>query len=396
MAGKRIRLAVIVSHPIQYYVPLYRRLAQRNDIAIKVFFTWHAGNSGALDHGFRKAVAWDIPLTEGYEFELISNVASNPGTHRFWGLRSPSLIPSVMSWKPDAVHLTGYASASHASAMRALCRKGIPVLFRGDSHLLCQPRGIRWQVKRAVLRRVYRWVDGCLYVGRHNADYYREFGVPEARLFYCPHSIEVERFAEPNEALEKEADAWCRQLRIDGDRKVVLFAGKFEKVKQPLALMRAFRECAAKEPRLLLIMVGDGELGAQVVRIASESPNTFRVLPFQNQSRMPIVYRLGRLFVLPSICETWGLAVNEAIASGRPVIVSDKVGCAADLVAGTTNGSVFRANDWRDFQRVLNETFLKGIGRDDDRLRLFAKRYDVSVTEDAVIRALYSVLNINE
>ena len=389
-----IRLAFVVSHPIQYYVPLYRRLAQRGDVQIKVFFTWHAGGPQARDHGFKKAVAWDIPLTEGYDFELLPNVAAEPGTHRFWGLRNPSLIPSVTSWKPDAIHLTGYAYAAHARAMRSFHGAGIPVLFRGDSHLLRQPRGFRWQIKRTLLREVYGWVDGCLYVGRHNADYYREFGVPESRLFYCPHSIEVARFSEPHEELEREARAWRLQLGIGEDRTVVLFAGKFEKVKQPLALMRAFKESAQAHPELLLAMVGDGELGEEVRGIATDSPEIFRVLPFQNQTRMPMVYRLGNLFVLPSISETWGLAVNEAMACGRPALVSDGVGCAPDLIRSGETGEVFPSHDWDAFRQVLG-----AMTRDPARLaamgataRRGAGAFDIPATEESLVAALRKVL----
>ena len=119
---RKRRLAIIVSHPIQYYVPLYRALALRDDVKIRVFFTWHAGGQSVLDRGFKRAFAWDIPLTEGYRHELVPNVSADPGTHRFWGLRNPSLIARVRAWHPDAVHVTGYAYESHLRAMRAFGR----------------------------------------------------------------------------------------------------------------------------------------------------------------------------------------------------------------------------------------------------------------------------------
>src|SRR6185436_7909182 len=104
---------------------------------------------------------------------------------------------------------------------------------------------------------------------------------------------------------------------IDDDTRVILYAGKFERRKRPLELMRA--AAALDASRVVLVLVGGGELQREVSALAQSDPRRFRVLPFQNQSRMPIVYRLGDLFVLPSAYgETWGLAVNEAIASGRP------------------------------------------------------------------------------
>jgi glycosyltransferase involved in cell wall biosynthesis len=167
--------------------------------------------------------------------------------------------------------------------------------------------------------------------------------VAAERLYPCPHSIDVGRFAEPADRFEREAARWRQQLDIPADRCVVLFAGKFERRKQPLELMRAV--LALPDRRITLIMLGGGELEREVKTLAASDPDRFRVLPFQNQSRMPVVYRLADLFVLPSAWgETWGLAVNEALSCGRPVLVSDRVGCAADVVDESC-GAVFSWDD---------------------------------------------------
>ena len=149
------KIAFIVSHPIQYFAPLHRRLARRNDVQVKVFFTWHGGEKAHLDPGFLKPLAWDIPLTDGYEFEVVPNRARTPGTHHFWGLRNPSLVRDVLSWRPDAVHITAYSQYSHLTAMRALSRRGVPVLFRGDSHLLDKQQH---PYRRKLAS---RWYFGC-------------------------------------------------------------------------------------------------------------------------------------------------------------------------------------------------------------------------------------------
>ncbi|HXO01669.1 MAG TPA: hypothetical protein VN900_06395, partial [Stellaceae bacterium] len=200
------RLAIVVSHPIQYFAPLYQRLARRDDLAIKVFFTWHAGREPVDDRGFNEAIAWDIPVTDGFEFALVPNVAVDPGTHRFFGLRNPGLLAHLMAWEPDLVLVHGWAWLSHLRVLHALHRLGIRTLFRGDSHLLdAQPTGPRWWLKRGLLRRVFSWPAGLLFVGSANRSYFERFGVGAARLFACPHSIDVGRFAEPAAALEQEA-----------------------------------------------------------------------------------------------------------------------------------------------------------------------------------------------
>ncbi len=390
MTISRTKLAIIVSHPIQYYAPLYQRLARRDDLAVKVLFTWHAGQAPVADRGFNISLSWDIPVTDGYESELVPNISSDPGTHHFFGLRNPSLVQRVMAWSPDVVLVNGWAWYSHLLAMRAFRKQGVPVLFRGDSHLLDRTtNGPFWWVKRAILRRVFSWPTGFLVVGKANRAYFEAFGVRPDRLHMCPHSIDVSRFAEPHEALEKEAGRWRQQLGISPDRCVLLFAGKFESRKRPVEMMRAVQ--ASHDRQLLLVMVGSGELDAEVKAVANSDPDRFRVLPFQNQSRMPVVYRLGDLFVLPSAFgETWGLAVNEALACGRPVLVSDVVGCAADVV----DASCGRVFSWADPSSLRSE--LRELTGDRDRLLEMrptsTKRslcFDVTRSEVALIAALH-------
>jgi glycosyltransferase involved in cell wall biosynthesis len=387
----------VVSHPIQYLAPLYQRLGARNDIALKVYFTWHAGSDCMQDRGFGERPAWDIPIARGYAYERIPNVSTNPGTYGFWGLRNPTLIERITAWRPDIVVITGWAWYSHLTTMHALHTRGVPVLCRGDSHLLdSRTSGLWWQIKHAALSRVYSWAAGLLVVGAANRAYYQRFGVESARLYACPHSIDVGRFAEPAARLEQEAARWRAELGIAPGQKVLLFAGKFERKKRPTELMRVVSRL--RDRAVVLVMVGSGELQAEVDAIAAADPARFRVLPFQNQSRMPVVYRLGDIFVLPSAHgESWGLAVNEALACGRPVIVSDRVGCAADVVEPAC-GRVFGWNDWCEFEQIV-ELLISEPGALANMGRAASARawdFDVGVTESGLVEAVHKVCALRD
>jgi glycosyltransferase involved in cell wall biosynthesis len=385
------RLAFVVSHPIQYYVPLYQRLAKRTDIAIKVFYTWHAAAGPVEDAGFGRAIAWDIPMLEGYEWELVANTAPNPGTERFMGLRNPGLRERVLAWNPSAVHVTGWAWWSHLALLRALRSGPVPAIFRGDSHLLDPPRPVTRLAKSAMLRTIYSWPRAFLYVGTANRAYYAAFGVPEARLHYCPHSIDVARFAADDEGRERGALAWRRELGIADEACVCLFAGKFEAKKQPMRMLEAL----ANPPiaGLVVLMAGDGPLAGEVAAFAARNPRTVRVLPFINQSRMPVVYRMGDVVILPSARnETWGLALNEALACGRPIIASDKVGGAQDLVT-TDCGWTFPADDFAALRRVA-----ENLARDPSHARsmraaarMRARGFDIAVTEECLVECTRSL-----
>jgi glycosyltransferase involved in cell wall biosynthesis len=139
--------------------------------------------------------------------------------------------------------------------------------------------------------------------------------------------------------------------------------------------------------RAILVMLGGGALDPAIRTLAASDPERFRVLPFENQRRMPVVYRLADLFVLPSAHgESWGLAVNEAMACGRAVLVSDRVGCAADAVDPSC-GAVFPSDEPRALFAALDDLTRR---RDDLHAmgRAAASRawaFDVAQTEAALL-----------
>ena len=341
---RRHRLAVIATHPIQYYAPLFRLLTERAELTCHVFYGWVGGSAGAAaDPGFGRAIQWDIPLLSGYEFTFVPNDSKDPGTHHWGGISSSQLLPLLRSWSPDAVLVYGWNYRSHLTLMRAL-HGHIPILFRGDSNMLDERVGPRMLLRRAVLRYVYRHVDVGLYVGARNREYFRRHGLSETQLCWVPHSVDNDRFDDVSGCHQRAAREWRRSLGIADNQTAVLFAGKLEPKKAPDLLLEAFLARASDNDHL--VIVGSGVLEAALRELAGGHPRV-HFLGFQNQSVMPVVYRLGDLFVLPSRGpgETWGLAINEAMAAGRPTVVSDRVGCAPDLVSGERNGFIFPSDN---------------------------------------------------
>jgi glycosyltransferase involved in cell wall biosynthesis len=335
-------LAIVATHPIQYYAPLFRALANRDDLAVHVFYGWHgAAGTSAHDPGFGQDVEWDIPLLEGYDHTFVENTARDPGTHHFRGLVNPDLISKIGAWQPDAILVFGWGWWSHLRVLHHFHGR-VPVFFRGDSTLLDERGWVRPLLRRLVLRTVYSYVDVALYVGTNNEAYFRAHGFDEDTLHWAPHAIDNDRFVDDTGELEAEARNWRRELGIDDDEVVFLFAGKLGTKKAPDVLLDAYQQLGRGHHHL--VFAGSGPLEDELRERASGNDHV-HFLGFQNQSRMPTVYRLGDVFVLPSRGpgETWGLAVNEAMACGRPVIVSDRVGCAPDLVDDGRNGYICEA-----------------------------------------------------
>jgi glycosyltransferase involved in cell wall biosynthesis len=350
------KLAIITSHPIQYYAPWFRALADTTDIAIKVFYLWNFGVTKQVDAGFKQAFEWDIPLLDGYDYEFVPNISSNPGTQHFWGLQNPSLISRVQAYRPDAVLLMNYNYASLYNFLWRWNGDQVPLLFRGDSHRLLPPTGFKAWARKRMISLIYQRFAACLYVGKANYEYFQSHGVAPNQLFFSPHAVDNDRFFAQTEMAKQQAISWKQELGIQPDQQVVLFAGKFEPKKRPLDLLQAFLQ--AQLPQTSLLFVGAGTLEEELRAQATAPPNIF-FAPFQNQTMMPRTYAAADVVVLPSYGaqETWGLAINEAMCLARPVIVSHHVGCAQDLVHPHQNGLIFPAGNVSALANCLQKAF---------------------------------------
>ncbi|MDE2306053.1 MAG: glycosyltransferase family 4 protein [Gammaproteobacteria bacterium] len=358
MSDRTLRLAVVSTHPIQYYAPLFRALAAEAGISLRVFFTWSQAEGGAtFDPEFGRTVSWDVPLLDGYAYEFVNNRARRPGTHHFFGVDNPRLVTALSDWAPDAILVFGWNLRSHLRVMRRF--KGrIPVLFRGDSTLLDPRPAHRRLARRVALTWIFRHVDAAIAVGEANRRYFLWAGVRPERIFFAPHAIDNDRFADPGGEAARDALARRTALGIPDDAVTFLFAAKFIAKKAPLMLVDAFASLPG-DPHL--VMVGDGPLDSPIREAADRHPR-IHVLPMQNQGAMPAVYRIGDTFVLPSQGpgETWGLALNEAMACARPVIGSSRAGGAGDLIRPGVDGWIFESADRSSLRASLSNALARG------------------------------------
>lgn len=342
--GETIRLAIISTHPIQYYAPWFRHLASHG-VDLKVFYLLQPSESGLYDRGFGREIKWDTPLLEGYPYEFVANTSARPGTDHFAGLRNPTLSRQVAAFQPRAVLLIGYNYWSLLRFILGWRTREAPLIFRGDSHRLVRDASLSAGVRRLLVTALFTRFSAFLYAGAANLRYFTTHGVPRDALFHAPHAIDNERFSSHPDQIRAEAMAWRRSLGIPDELVLFLFAGKFEAKKRPLDLLRAFRSLEGGPPSGLLF-VGNGPLEQQLRDEARGASNVY-FAPFQNQSVMPRTYAAGSVLVLPSYgpYETWGLAVNEAMCVARAAIVSSHVGCAEDLVIPEETGLVFEAGN---------------------------------------------------
>lgn len=385
------KLAIISTHPIQYYAPVFKKLAQKIDL--KIFYTNGTESLETFDKGFNRNIEWDLPLLEGYSYELLKNSSHTPGTHHFKGINNPDAVSRIKAFQPNAILIYGWANQSHLAIIRYFHKK-IPVYFRGDSTLLDQKISFKNLLKSTFLKWIYRQVDVAFYVGMANKSYFKKYGLRDNQLVFAPHAIDNDRFSENR---SDETKALRNKLGIDSEVILILFAGKLEAKKNPILLLQAFLQL--KNEKVHLLFVGNGDLEESLKEMVQNRflsslgmTKSVHFMDFQNQTQMPVIYQACDLFCLPSKGpgETWGLAVNEAMVCGKAILVSDKVGCAEDLV-DDQNGSVFESENLIDLTQKLI-----ALTNDQSALKIMGENSFVKIQKwsfDQQVEAIISYVN---
>lgn len=342
------KLGILATHPVQYFAPLYRHLASRPDIDLTVYFA-HRPTPEQQGAGFGVAFEWDVDLTSGYRHVFLSNRASQPGLEGFRAYDTPEIGDAIRRERFDGFLVSGWNTFSYWQAMRACWRTATPVFVRGDSRIVqSEPIGRRL-VRRMVYPHFMRRFSACLSVGIRSAEYFAAHGA--RRVIRSPHFVDNAFFAAA--AARVHRDERRARWGIDPSSVVVLFAGKFIEKKRPEDLISA--AMLAHRSDLHLLFVGDGPLRARCEAAVRALGLRATFVGFLNQSEMPAAYAAADALALPSDArETWGLVVNEAMASGLTAVVSESAGCAPDLIQHGVTGLLHAEGDLAGLARAFD------------------------------------------
>jgi glycosyltransferase involved in cell wall biosynthesis len=345
------RLTIVLTHPVQYFAPWFRHIhAHEPRIALTVLYATQPTpeQQGA---GFGRAFEWDVPLLDGYHSVVLRPAKPTDSfSGDRMGVDAPDVGRAIDATSPDVVLVPGWHARFYRRAIRACRRSRIPVLYRGDSNLQTVHSGLSktaWALQTQW--RLARY-DAYLSVGTRSREFLRELGAASDRVFDSPHAVDNRFFASaaaPHQTLEGRRVVRQR-FGLADDEFVALFVGKLEEKKRPLDAVRAAAASSAT-----LLVVGAGPLEAAVQEEASRAGARVRLAGFLNQSAIADAYAAADCLVLPSDRrETWGLVVNEAMATGLPCVVSSECGCAPDLIDDTT-GATFRVGDVGELGRAI-------------------------------------------
>ena len=404
--NNKVRLAYLVSHPIQYQAPLLRRIAQEPDIDLTVFFGSDFPVRGYKDEGFGVDVKWDVPLLDGYRYEFLPALRDN-GTQTvttplnygiFRALRGNAVNPGF-----DVLWVHGYAMVNALHGMLAAKALGIPVLLRADMWLRDRPRGgPRLFLKGLFFKLLKRLIDGVLPVGTLNAEYWQHYLSDDVPLFLMPYAVDNVLFQQRCLEARATREEFRKELSLDAGRPVILFASKLQRRKHCSDLLAAYQilvENNRDGAPPYLVIVGDGEERVALEEQAKANGLAdVRFCGFRNQSELPRFFDISSVFVLPARHEPWGLIVNEVMNAERAVIVSDDVGCQPDLVTDGVEGCVFPVGDVNGLAEALRrvlatpETTMQ-MGRNAlEKINTWSFEEDVLAIREAIAQVTHKIV----
>ena len=361
MTERKLRVLAVASHPVQYMTPIFRRMSKHPRLDLHVAYCSLRGAEAGHDPEFGTEVKWDVPLLDGYEWTHVPNKGS--GDEGFGGLNNPGIEKLIREGNFDAVAcFTGYGRKSFWIARKAAKKARAAFLFGADATSLDARDGSLWKkwFKRVAWPLIFRMADQVIVPSSGTRDLMRSLGIAEERITLTPYSVDNDWWMAQAAGVDRAA---ARQARGLGDNeRAILFCAKLQPWKRPMDLLRAYAMARLENSRLLF--AGEGpqkaELAAEAERLGISDQVDF--LGFVNQSALPALYKLVDLMVLPSIYEPFAVVVNEAMCCGCPVMVSDRVGAARDLVIPVTPDFVFPAGNVEALAEKLAES-LRNPGR---------------------------------
>ncbi|MEQ1688433.1 MAG: glycosyltransferase family 4 protein [Sphingopyxis sp.] len=343
---KAFRIAVMNTHPIQYFAPLYRHLHASDDVDMHALYLSDFSLQGGKDEEFGVTISWDVDLMSGYPSQFVDGRGRHSFPHGFWTYVCPALWSILRQDRFDALWLHGHGFAANVLALAIARIRGIAVFMRAETQMEVAVGGVKKRLRRLLMPLLYRQCAQLLAIGSRNREHYRSLGIADSRISLVPYTVDNARFADAADDARADRAAIRTAYGIEGDTPVILFASKLNYRKRAQDLIAACAQLQSNGVAAHLLIIGSGDYEPQLrEQAASLGLERITFAGFVNQAALPAAYAASDVFVLPSENENWGLIVNEVMAAGLPVVVTREVGCTPDLVHHGDNGFLYDTGD---------------------------------------------------
>ncbi|MFZ1108540.1 MAG: glycosyltransferase family 4 protein [Rhodomicrobium sp.] len=336
--SKSPRLLYIDDIPTPYRLGVHRLVARRWPGPYKLLFLAGDEPGRGWDFDF---TGLDVEILPGRQFRPPKQI--NPFSIKW----NPSIVRMIEAFRPDVVVLSGYIHPPIIRAARWCLTQRVPyAVVCETSRLSTACSGWRWRTRRALLGWVVRNMAFGLPVGREAADYLQRFGPTGAPMHYFPNTPDTSAIVAEADRVHGEGreNSLRDAFGIEPEKPIVIFAGRLIDAKRPMDVLAAFERLGELGKKAALVVVGDGPLRPALVQRARGAKVVFTGW-LRDPVQMAGLMAIARVFVLPSAHEPWGAVVNEALAAGTPVIASDRVTSAVELIEAGVNGFLHPVGD---------------------------------------------------
>ncbi len=349
-----LRIGVITAIPTPYRDPFWNAVAADAGTSLHVYYC--AATTADRPWNPLWQMRYDHEFLTGYN--LLRPFPSKGSC--YW---NPKIRRRLAAGRPDALIVGGYNYPTMMAAMRYAYRRNIPYFLMSESHLR-EPRAAwRRVAKEPIIRAIVKNAAGCLPTGSWAREYLLHYGAKPDRLTFCPNVPDVEALDRKAQELAGRGPEVRRDLGL-GDWPVVLFVGRLVEFKRVDLLIEAFAKVAPHSPARLAI-IGDGIHRSRLEALTERLEVADRVLfrGFVEPADVSLWYAAADVMVLPSVGETWSVAVLESLASSLPVVTTDTVGAAADAINDPAVGSIVPTGDVDALAEAIGKRLAAGTNR---------------------------------
>lgn len=365
--NNKIRLLYFASHFIQYNIGLFRAMSQIKSLDFQVIFEDRAGLKPTYNKDFNQIIVWDNDLINGYKHKIIKNYSMN-FLGNFFSRINPSIIPLLIFEKPSYVILHGYTRLSDWILFYTAKLLNIKIIFRGEATLkkIDLIKSWKYKFKNFVISHLLKNCYKVLYSCSGNKQYWKYYKVENEKLLFFPCAVDNEFFQSKSAEYQSKKKEIKNILGIDEDDLVILFLAQFSKHKRPLDLLKAVNIIDNK--KITLLFVGDGVEKKNIENFAKRNKIKAKFVGFKNQSEISKYYSVSDLSIVISEYDPSPKAMNEAMNFKLPIIVTDVVGTAYDLVKEGENGFIVKVGDINKISQKIdyvnkNKNIISEMGR---------------------------------
>ena len=351
--NNKIKLLYFASHFIQYNIGLFRSISKIECLDFEVIFEDKIGLKPAYNKDFNQIICWYIDLINGYRHKFIKNYSANP-LGNFFSRINPSIIPLLIFEKPSYVILHGYSRLSDWILFYTAKFLNIKIIFRGEATLKKNDliKSWKFKFKNFIISHLLKNCYKVLYSCSGNKKYWEFYKVKNEKLLFFPCAVDNEFFQSKSAEYQSKKQENKNLLGIDNDDLVILFLSQFTKHKRPLDLLKAVSLIDNK--KITLLFVGDGAEKKKIENFAQQNKIKAKFVGFKNQSEISKYYSISDLSIVISEYDPSPKVINEAMNFKIPIIVSDVVGTAHDLVKEGENGFIVKVGDINEISQKID------------------------------------------